>query len=121
MKRRNGLHDDVVFQVVDDGRDLWLTSNRGLYRVQRERVLAAMNGSASDLSGTVYGMTDGKRGSEDNGQDRYNRQHRMAHLPPQIQHDTLTIASDAQRRQHRHALEPREDLAHDGSSCVRRR
>ena len=66
LTRRDGLHDDVVFQIVDDGRDLWLTSNRGLYRVQRDRVLAAMSGTATDLSGTVYGTTDGMPSSECN-------------------------------------------------------
>ena len=66
LLRRDGLHDDVVFQVVDDGTDLWLTSNRGLYRVGRERVLAAMRGQRSDLSGTVYGSTDGMPSRECN-------------------------------------------------------
>jgi diguanylate cyclase (GGDEF)-like protein len=51
----------VVFQVVDGGvgGDLWLTSNRGLYRISRDQVLAAMSGRKSDLRGTVYGTTDG--------------------------------------------------------------
>jgi diguanylate cyclase (GGDEF)-like protein len=68
LTRRNGLHDDVVFQVVDEGAGghLWLTSNRGLYRVERDRVLAAMKGIASDLSGTVYGTTDGMPSPECN-------------------------------------------------------
>ena len=68
LTRRDGLHDDVVFQIVDQGSggDLWMTSNRGLYRVRRDRVLAAMNGTKSDLSGTVYGTTDGMPSSECN-------------------------------------------------------
>lgn len=68
LTRRDGLYDDVVFQVVDHGAggDLWMTSNRGLYRVRRDRVLAAMNGTASDLSGTVYGMADGMPSAECN-------------------------------------------------------
>lgn len=66
LRRRLGLYDDVVFQVVDAGprADLWLTSNRGVYRIGRDRVLAAMNGTASDLSGTVYGVTDGMPSAE---------------------------------------------------------
>jgi len=68
LTRRDGLHDDVVFQVVDQGAggDLWLTSNRGLYRVSRDRVLAAMKGTASDLSGKVYGTADGMPSAECN-------------------------------------------------------
>jgi diguanylate cyclase (GGDEF)-like protein len=64
LMRRDGLHDDVVFQVVDTGDDLWMTSNRGLYRVARDQVRAAMNGKKSDLSGTVYGTTDGMPSAE---------------------------------------------------------
>lgn len=67
LARRDGLHDDVVFQVLDDGTDLWMTSNRGLYRVSRERVLAAMRGEKSDLSGTVYGSSDGMPSAECTG------------------------------------------------------
>ena len=66
LTRRDGLYDDVVFQVVDDGADLWLTSNRGLYRVSRDLVLTAMRGTKTDLSGTVYGATDGMPSTECN-------------------------------------------------------
>jgi diguanylate cyclase (GGDEF)-like protein len=66
LQRRHGLYDDVVFHIVDRGPDLWLTSNRGLYRVERERVLAAMNGAKADLSGTVYGTADGMPTAECN-------------------------------------------------------
>lgn len=69
LTRRDGLHDDVVFEVVDGGvgADLWLTSNRGVYQVNRDRVLAAMMGKKSDLTGTVYGMIDGMPSAECNG------------------------------------------------------
>lgn len=64
LTRRAGLYDDVVFQVVDAGAELWLTSNRGLYRVAKERVLAALSGKPADLSGTVYGTPDGMPSAE---------------------------------------------------------
>jgi diguanylate cyclase (GGDEF)-like protein len=72
LMRRDGLHDDVVFQIVDQGRgaDLWMTSNRGLYRVPRDRVLTAMrrkrNERALGLGGTIYGTTDGMPSAECN-------------------------------------------------------
>jgi diguanylate cyclase (GGDEF)-like protein len=69
LTRRAGLHDDVVFEVVDPGpgADLWLTSNRGVYRVGREHVMAAMQGAKADLSGTVYGTVDGMPSAECEG------------------------------------------------------
>lgn len=68
LTRRDGLHDDVVFQIVDEPRtgDLWLTSNRGLYRVKRDEVLSAMSGAKADLSGRVFGTTDGMPSPECN-------------------------------------------------------
>jgi diguanylate cyclase (GGDEF)-like protein len=69
VTRRMGLHDDVVFQVVDEGvgRDLWLTSNHGVYRVSRDAVLAAMRGQGANLAGIVYGKADGLPSAESNG------------------------------------------------------
>ncbi|HWW59883.1 MAG TPA: two-component regulator propeller domain-containing protein, partial [Thermoanaerobaculia bacterium] len=67
IARREGLYDDVVFHVVDSGGDLWLTSNRGVYRVSRDRVLAAMAGAKTDLRGTTYGTIDGMPSNECNG------------------------------------------------------
>jgi ligand-binding sensor domain-containing protein len=69
LTRQNGLYDDVVFQVVDPGpgADLWLTSNRGAYRVKRDQVRLAMQGAKADLSGTVYGTIDGMPSAECNG------------------------------------------------------
>ena len=66
LTRHDGLYDDVVFHVVDPGpgADLWLTSNRGVYRVKRERVLKAMQSAKADLSGTVYGLSDGMPSAE---------------------------------------------------------
>jgi diguanylate cyclase (GGDEF)-like protein len=72
LTRSDGLYDDVVFQVVDQlagkghGGALWLTSNRGLYRVPREQVLAAMMGKPAELAGSVYGTTDGMPSAECN-------------------------------------------------------
>jgi diguanylate cyclase (GGDEF)-like protein len=71
LTRREGLHDDVVFQLLQrPGRggeaDLWMTSNRGLYRVARAQVLRAMNGERADLSGRVYGTADGMPSAECN-------------------------------------------------------
>jgi diguanylate cyclase (GGDEF)-like protein len=66
LMRRDGLHDDVVFHLIDTGTDLWMTSNRGLYRVARGSVLAAMRGEKSDLSGRVYGSVDGMPSPECN-------------------------------------------------------
>jgi len=69
LTRQDGLYDDVVFQVVDagPGSDLWLMSNRGVFRIGRDRVRKAMSTKKADLSGTVYGTIDGLPSAECNG------------------------------------------------------
>ncbi len=69
LTRHDGLYDDVVFQVVDAGSrgDLWLMSNRGVFRIARERVKKALRSKKADLSGIVYGTIDGMPSAECNG------------------------------------------------------
>jgi signal transduction histidine kinase/ligand-binding sensor domain-containing protein/ActR/RegA family two-component response regulator len=64
----NGLHDDIVFQIVDDGRgDLWLTCNKGISRVSKSQLHAVAEGRASALTPIVYGLSDGMKSAECNG------------------------------------------------------
>jgi ligand-binding sensor domain-containing protein len=63
-----GLFDDVVWRVLDDGRGhLWMSSNKGVFRVDRaeaERVLESRTGAVTTA---VYGVGDGMRSRECNG------------------------------------------------------
>ena len=36
---QNGLFDDAVFKILDDGHGyLWMTSNRGIFRVAKQQM-----------------------------------------------------------------------------------
>jgi signal transduction histidine kinase/ligand-binding sensor domain-containing protein/ActR/RegA family two-component response regulator len=64
----NGLYDDLVFQIVDDGHgDLWLTCNKGISRVSKSQLREVAEGRASTISPRVYGLSDGMKSSECNG------------------------------------------------------
>jgi len=68
LTKRDGLADDVVFDLKDDGRGrFWMTCNRGVYRADRADVEAFLDGRRSAISCTVYGQPDGMRSSECNG------------------------------------------------------
>ena len=55
-----GLYDDYVSQILADDRgDLWLTSNHGLFRVNRRELMAVTEGNAERVRSTVYGRSDG--------------------------------------------------------------
>ncbi len=64
----NGLFDDVVFQIVDDRRgSLWMTCNRGIFRVARKMLGDLAEGRASTVKSESFGAADGMRAAECNG------------------------------------------------------
>lgn len=63
-----GLHDDVIWRILDDGRGhLWLTCNKGLFRVDRGELQDVLGGRAVALTSLAYGVGDGMRSRECNG------------------------------------------------------
>jgi signal transduction histidine kinase/ligand-binding sensor domain-containing protein/CheY-like chemotaxis protein len=64
----NGLFDDVVFQIIDDGRgSLWMTCNRGVFKVSKKMLEDVAEGRAGTVSSEVFDSHDGMRASECNG------------------------------------------------------
>ncbi|MCU0223619.1 MAG: response regulator [Acidobacteria bacterium] len=64
----SGLFDDIVFSIVDDGRDaLWLASNRGVFRMPKRAFDAMAAGQVPHPAGQAYGTADGMRSAECNG------------------------------------------------------
>jgi signal transduction histidine kinase/ligand-binding sensor domain-containing protein len=63
-----GLFDDGVFQILDDGRsNLWMSSNRGIYRVSKSDLNAFADGAIAAVSSVSYGRDDGIGVEECNG------------------------------------------------------
>lgn len=63
-----GLHDDVVYQILDDRLGfLWLTSNRGVARVRKEDLAAVAEGRLPRLPALAFGVADGMRSAECGG------------------------------------------------------
>ncbi len=63
-----GLFDDVVFQILDDEQQyLWMSCNRGIYRVSKEQLNNFADGKISSITCTSYGTSDGMMTSECNG------------------------------------------------------
>jgi len=64
----DGLFDEGVFQILDDERgNLWMSSNRGVYRVSKSDLNAFADGSISAVSSVSYGRGDGIEVEECNG------------------------------------------------------
>ncbi|HEX3760956.1 MAG TPA: two-component regulator propeller domain-containing protein, partial [Kofleriaceae bacterium] len=68
FNNRDGMFDDVIWQILDDGLGyLWMSSNRGIWRVSRKQLGDRAAGQIDTIESTVYGEADGMRDRECNG------------------------------------------------------
>jgi signal transduction histidine kinase len=65
---RDGLFDNGVFQILEDGRDnLWFSCNRGIYRVNKQELNDFAAGRTRSVTSFRYDRQDGMRNEECNG------------------------------------------------------
>jgi ligand-binding sensor domain-containing protein len=65
---REGLFDDRMWRILDDGLgNLWMSSNRGIWRVSRQQLEAVAARELRSVDSVVYGEADGMRDRECNG------------------------------------------------------
>jgi hypothetical protein len=64
----DGLYDDVIHQILeDDAGRLWMSSNRGIFWVNRADLNAFARGEQDQVRSTSYTERDGLRSREANG------------------------------------------------------
>ncbi len=65
---QQGLHDDLIFQILEDdfGR-MWMTSNRGIFHVNKSELTAFADGKIHSITSVAYSKEDGLRSMECNG------------------------------------------------------
>ena len=64
----HGLFDDAVFQILDDrAGNLWISCNRGVYRVAKAELHAVADGQAARVTVTPLDEADGMLSRECNG------------------------------------------------------
>ncbi|HYI02056.1 sensor histidine kinase [Hyalangium sp.] len=67
LSRTQGLFDDVILHVQPDGKgNLWMTCNKGIFRVSQEELEAVADGKLARVTAHVYGKEDGMRAQECN-------------------------------------------------------
>jgi len=63
-----GLFDDTIWRILDDGLGhLWLSCNKGVFRVDRLELSRALDDGAGTVTSSAYGIDDGMRSRECNG------------------------------------------------------
>jgi ligand-binding sensor domain-containing protein len=66
--QKNGLLDNGVFQILENSHDnLWMSSNRGIYRVSKQQLKDFAVGKQRSLITVSYGRSDGMLNAECNG------------------------------------------------------
>jgi len=64
----HGLPDNVIYQILEDGQgNLWMSSNRGIFRVSRRELNDLAHGKIASVTPVVYGTGDGMKSPECNG------------------------------------------------------
>ena len=64
---RNGLFDDAIFLILEYHGNLWMTSNRGVFRVSIKDLYDFAQGSTHWIHSASYGVADGMKSKECNG------------------------------------------------------
>lgn len=68
LGRNVGLPFDKLFQVViDTQQHLWISSNRGILRLERENIFAVLSGKRDQLDYELFGEADGMQSAQANG------------------------------------------------------
>ncbi len=68
FKRKDGLFDDSIWSIVeDDSGNLWMSSNRGLFRTSKNGLNDFASGAAKTISSISYGTVDGLLTTDFNG------------------------------------------------------
>ncbi len=63
-----GLYNDGAFQILeDDKRNFWISSNRGIYRVNKDELNEYADGTRKTITSVAYGKSDGMLNIECNG------------------------------------------------------
>ncbi len=67
LSRTQGLFDDVILAILPDGRGhLWMTCNKGIFRVSRQELEAVADGLLERVTSYAYGKEEGLRAQEFN-------------------------------------------------------
>jgi len=65
---KDGLFDDLMWRILDDGLgNLWMSSNRGIWRVSRAELEAFGDRRRTTIESALYREADGMRDRECNG------------------------------------------------------
>ena len=68
---KEGLFDDTIFQTLEDNQgNLWMSSNRGVFRVRKAQFNELAEGKTNSVDSFPYGKADGMKSAECTGNNQ---------------------------------------------------
>jgi PAS domain S-box-containing protein len=68
---KQGLFDDTIFQILEDNQEnLWMSSNRGVFRVNKGQLNNLAEGKINSVDSFRYGKADGMKSAECTGNNQ---------------------------------------------------
>jgi PAS domain S-box-containing protein len=68
---KHGLFDDTIFQILEDSQgNLWMSSNRGVFRVSKLQLNDLAEGKRNSVDSFPYGKADGMKSAECTGNNQ---------------------------------------------------
>ena len=68
VTEKEGLYDDVIHRIIEDGLgDVWMSSNKGIFRVPKRELDEVADGIRERVSPVVFGTADRMKNAECNG------------------------------------------------------
>lgn len=69
--KQDGLHDEVIHQILDHKGKLWMSTNRGIFNVEKKQLNDFAEGSISQITSQVFGKNEGMLNIEGNGGSQF--------------------------------------------------
>lgn len=68
LTMREGLYNNIIYSILpDDAGNLWMSCNRGIFRVAKNSLTDFMDGKRQSVDSVSYGTADGMKSFECNG------------------------------------------------------
>jgi diguanylate cyclase (GGDEF)-like protein len=64
---KQGLFDDVIHRIIEDRDDVWMSCNKGVFRVAKRELDEVADGKRERVHSIAYGTADGMKSAECNG------------------------------------------------------
>lgn len=69
--KKDGLHDEVIHQILEYDNTLWMSTNRGIFNVQKKEFNDFAEGNISQITSQVFGKSEGMLKIEGNGGSQF--------------------------------------------------